>query len=179
MTRTGVGSGHYMRLRRAYTPERIKLAIIAESPPASGKYFYDDQGKVSEPLFAALMQHVGFEDDRPLTKVDGLRRFQEKGWVLVDATYEPVNELPDRQKADVITRDYASLRHDLEGLGGPDLLLIKANVCRLLEPLLVRDGFNVLNHNQVVNFPSNGRQPDFHRQFGDILRHAPRSIVAA
>ena len=51
-----------MRLRRAYTPERLKLAIVAESPPASGKYFYDDKGKVSEPLFAALMQHVGFVD---------------------------------------------------------------------------------------------------------------------
>ena len=60
----------------------------------------------------------------------------------MDATYEPVNELPDRQKAEVIKRDYASLRHDLEGLGRPELLLIKANVCRLLEPLLVRDGFN-------------------------------------
>jgi hypothetical protein len=159
-----------MRLRRAYTPERLKLAIVAESPPASGKYFYDDKGKVSEPLFAALMQHVGFEDGRAPTKADGLRRFQEKGWLLVDATYEPVNELPDRQKADVIKRDYASLRHDLEGLGGPHLILIKANVCRLLEPLLVHDGFNVLNRGRVVYFPSNGRQREFHQQFSDILR---------
>ena len=179
MSGRSAGRGYYMRLRRAYTPERLKLAIVAESPPASGKYFYDDKAKVSEPLFAALMQHVGFVDDRPVTKVDGLRRFQQKGWLLVDATYEPVNELPDRQKADVIKRDYASLRHDLDGLGGPDLILIKANICRLLEPLLVRDGFNVLNRGRVVYFPSNGRQPDFHRQFGDIMRHAPRNVVGA
>jgi hypothetical protein len=173
MTEIGAGRDHYIRLRKLYTPDRIKLAIIAESPPASGKYFYDDKGKVSEPLFAALMRHVGFEDDHPLTKADGLRRFQEKGWVLVDATYEPLNKLPERQKTKVIQRDYAHLRHDLESLGRPALLLVKANVCRLLEPMLVADGLNVLNRGRVVYFPSNGRQPEFHRQFSDILRLTP------
>jgi hypothetical protein len=179
MTGTSAGRGYYMRLRRAYQPERIKLAIVAESPPASGKYFYDDKGKSSEPLFTALMQHVGFADDRPPTKADGLRRFQDKGWILVDATYDPVNKLSDPQKAELIKRDYAHLCRDLESLGRPALLLVKANVCRILDPMLVRDGFNVLNHGTVVYFPSNGRQPDFHRQFGDILRHAPRHNLGA
>lgn len=125
---------YYKRLRKKYTPERIKLAIIAESPPASGKYFYDDKGKVSEPLFKALMKHIGFKSS-PSTKADGLRRFQKRGWILVDATYEPVNnKRSNRQKAKVIQRDYVRLRRDLEKLGSPPLILIKKNVCQILAP---------------------------------------------
>jgi hypothetical protein len=60
---------------------------IAESPPASGKYFYDPTGATSEWLFAALMKQIGFS---PSNKEEGLREFQRRGWILIDATYEPV-----------------------------------------------------------------------------------------
>src|SRR4051812_45254487 len=45
---------YYLRLRREYQPKIIKLIIVAESPPASGKYFYDSTGSTKEPLFAAF-----------------------------------------------------------------------------------------------------------------------------
>jgi hypothetical protein len=48
----------YLRLRRRYKPKRIKLIIVAESPPASGRYFYDPRGRVTEPLFAALTKQL-------------------------------------------------------------------------------------------------------------------------
>jgi hypothetical protein len=52
------------------------------------------------------------------------------------------------------------------------LVLIKANVCRILEPRLAKDGFNVLNGGRVVYFPGTGRQKDFQLQFGAILKAA-------
>jgi hypothetical protein len=51
------------------------------------------------------------------------------------------------------------------------LVLIKANVCRL-RPKLVQDGFNVLNGDRLIYFPSTSRQKEFHRQFGAILESA-------
>jgi hypothetical protein len=81
---------HYLSLRRCYEPKNISLVVIAESPPASGVYFYNPAGAVTEPLFAALTRQLGLS---PVTKKDGLREFQRRGWVLVDATYEPVNQL--------------------------------------------------------------------------------------
>ena len=77
----------YLSLRRRYKPKNIKLIIVAESPPASGMYFYDPEGRITEPLFAALMRQLPVS---PKSKEDGLRQFQRKGWLLVDATYEPV-----------------------------------------------------------------------------------------
>jgi hypothetical protein len=82
---------------------------------------------------------------------------QRIGWLLVDETYQPINK--DAKRDAVIVRDYPLLRDDLAALL-PDravpLVLLKANVCRLLEPLLKRDGFNVINNSGV---PSHGRQP--------------------
>jgi uncharacterized protein (DUF4415 family) len=166
--------GEYLSLRREFEPTRVTLAIIAESPPISGKYFYDPAGDKSEPLFSALMKVLGI---RPKTKLEGLREFSEAGWVLVDATYEPVNAR-DKRRDRVINRDYPELVSDLRRLLGGcwseiPLILIKANVCRLLEPKLKDSGFNVLNKGRIVPFPSTGHQLDFERQFREIL---PRTV---
>ena len=164
--------GEYLSFRRRFEPASLKLVIVAESPPASGKYFYNPTGVVSEPLFTALMSQLGYT---PTSKESGLREFQQRGWVLVDATYEPVNALDDQGRDRVIVQDYSLLRDDLAAIL-PDrsvpLILIKANVCRRLERKLKEDGFNVLNNGCVIYFPSTGRQKDFQRQFSAILRSA-------
>jgi hypothetical protein len=167
------GRNRYLDLRRRYEPESIRLVIIAESPPASGKYFYDPAGAPSEPLFAALMRQLRLS---PPTKEEGLREFQRSGWVLVDATYEPVNKLISKSSRNrVIDRDYPLLRDDLASLMSDrsiPIVLIKENVCRILRPKLVQDGFNVLNRDRLIYFPSTSRQKEFHRQFGAILESA-------
>ena len=109
----------------------------------------------------------------PKMKKDGLRAFQGRGWVLVDATYEPVDGLSDKERDAVIVRDYPLLRDDLETLlpnRTAPVVLVKANVCRLLEPWLKEDGFNVLNRGSPVYFPSNGRQGEFQKQLAAILK---------
>lgn len=159
----------YLGLRRRFTPERIDLIIVAESPPASGLYFYDPDGSVGEPLFAALMKHLGLSPDK---KEIGLRGFQRSGWLLVDATYEPVNTLDNSMRDQVIARDYPLLRNDLKSLmrgRSIPLVLIKANVCRILEPRLLGDGFIVMNRGRPIYFPSNGRQTEFHRELRAVL----------
>ncbi len=163
---------YYLNLRRQYKPKAVKLVIVAESPPKSGKYFYNPEGRSTEPLFAALMRQLKFPAP---TKQDGLTEFQRRGWVLVDATYKPVDKLEnnaDRNK--VIEQDYEQLCADLVSLSSDKsvpLILIKANVCKILEPKLRECGFNVLNSGSIP-FPGYGQQPKFHRQFGAILKSA-------
>ena len=161
----------YLAFRHAFEPKNVRLVIVAESPPASGKYFYNPEGSTMEPLFSALMQQLGVA---ATSKENGLREFQRRGWVLVDATYEPVNAVGVDRDA-VITRDYSLLRDDLASML-PDrstpVVLLKANVCRLLERRLVEDGFNVINRGRVVYFPSTGQQKKFRVQFAEILRSA-------
>ncbi len=138
-------------------------------PPKNGTYFYRSDGEVTEWLFAALMLQLGVA---PTTKESGLLEFQRRGWVLVDATYQPVNGFGPEERDAVIIQDYPLLRADLAAMP-PDkstpIVLVKENVCRLLRDRLREDGFNVIN-DRVVYFPSHGRQRDFQRQFGAILK---------
>ncbi len=166
---------YYLALRRRYEPDRARLIIVAESPPASGKYFYDPSGKTTEPLFKYVMRQLG---TLPATKEAGLGELQRQGWILVDATYKQVDKLAKDDALDrdeIILRDYPLLVHDLTRLTrnrSTPLVLIKANVCRALEPKLRSDGFNVINNGSPIYFPSNGRQPDFERQFAATLMSA-------
>jgi hypothetical protein len=173
---------YYLHLRREYEPENINLVIVAESPPASGKYFYDPTGSPKEPLFAAIMLQLGLA---PIDKEAGLLALQEKGWVLVDATYQPVDKISkgaSHDRDEVIVRDYPLLLDDLASLM-PDrsipLVLIKANVCRTLEPLLLKDGFTVLNGGRAIYFPSHGQQSKFKNQFAAALSETTKMQHAA
>jgi hypothetical protein len=164
---------YYHALRSKYRPDKVRLVIVAESPPVSGLYFYDSDGRATEPLFKALMEQL---QAYPCTKREGLLKFQQSGWILVDATYKPVN-IPDvlhRKRNDAILADYSLLEADLESLiidRSTPLILIKANICRVVGPKLLQDGFNVLNRTPVY-FPSNGRQSEFRTQFGEVRRLA-------
>ena len=162
----------YLAFRRQYEPTSPRLIILAESPPFSGKYFYNPGGAVTEPLFSAMMEQIGV---KPLSKELGLRQLQGKGWLLVDATYEPVNDYTDPRKAEVILRDYHLLLDDLVHLspdGSVPIVLIKVNVCRLLEPRLSNDGFDIINHGRAIPFPSSGQQKKFRFGFSDVVLRA-------
>ena len=166
----------YLSLRREFEPTAVRLVVIAESPPASGKYFYCQNGKMSEPLFDALIKQL-CPYPMPKTKREGLFAFQSRGWVIVDATYEPVNALGRSARDRAIARDYDELCNDLKRLlagrwNEVPLVLVKRNVCKLVAPKLTHDGFNVLNAGRVVYFPSSGRQCDFARQFCEILMNS-------
>jgi len=136
---------------------------LTEFDPWANPFDYDS--------FTRSCRELPFQ--RP-SKESGLREFQRRGWVLVDATYESVN-VHSKDRDQVIIRDYDLLRKDLARML-PDrsvpIILMKANICRLLDRRLRNDEFNVLNRGLVVYFPSTGRQKDFERQFGEILKTA-------
>ncbi len=165
----------YLSLRKKYLPEKLKLVFVLESPPASGLYFYDENGKTSEPLFAAMMKLLNFSEKN---KKEGLEFFQKEGYIIVDATYEPVNRLKGKQRNDVILRDFDALIEDLENLTPGKqvpIVLVKANICRLLEQRLEHHGFKVKNNGIVVPFPSTGQQKKFHEEIGKFYQHGKDS----
>ena len=161
----------YLALRDRYKPVNVKLVVVAESPPDFEKYFYKP-GRPSEPLFAELMKQAGLDPSAFASKEDGLFEFAQRGWFLVDATYQPVNHrsVSLAAKTKIINRDYPLLLADLLQLM-PDrtapLVLIKASVCKILEPRLVQDGFNVLNRGVHPPFP---RSPFHHITFRERFR---------
>jgi len=82
-----------------------------------------------------------------------------------------VNRLQDREKQAIILYDFPLLVAELWKYAGPDtgIVLVKANVCRLLEPKLQEAGFNVLNRGTMIPFPSTGQQSKFRAAVGQVL----------
>jgi hypothetical protein len=161
----------YLDLREKFRPEKFRAIFVAESPPASGGYFYDPNGRVTEKLFSALMKAIGFKY-KEATKTDGLLEFQCRGLFLLDATYRPVNKLPPPDRNNQILEDYPKLLDDLRAIKGIEsipIILVKKDVCRLLEPKLDEDGFNVANQGQLLYFPSHSRERKFQTQLKAIL----------
>ncbi|WP_424947058.1 Swt1 family HEPN domain-containing protein [Candidatus Spongiihabitans sp.] len=153
---------YYRNLIDAFRPDQPKAVVIAESPPASGKFFYDSQGAADETLFATLMR--AFMRREYDTKQAGLWDFQQAGYLLLDATYTPVNQLPPERKDEIIIRDLPLLLSDFEYYGvskeTPIILMKKGTVCRLLEPKLKNNGYNIVG---CVGFPRYKTEPYYHK----------------
>lgn len=143
----------YISLRNKYLPATLKVVFVLESPPAGHGYFYDEAGKPSEVLFRSFMSCLfGY---RPVTKREGLEKLSKGGYLLVNPIYEPVNKLPDHVANRLILANYNNFIQDLLELGADKarLILVKKNICQLLETPLLADGFNVLNQGVTVPFP--------------------------
>jgi len=84
-----------------------------------------------------------------------------------------VNAPSDAARDKVIVLDYPLFRTGfkqlLRGRSVP-VVLIKANVCRILEPKLMEDGFKVINNRAVIPVPSHGQQKKFTERFGAVLK---------
>ncbi len=101
---------------------------------------------------------------KPIDKKDGLEFFKKQGFFIVDSTYKPVNKMKGKEREATILSDFDNLVDDLAGINGKKtpLILVKANICRLLEEKLKLMGFTVLNEGVVIPFPSRGQQKQFH-----------------
>ena len=94
----------------------------------------------------------------------------------MDATYEPVDGIKNiRERNAVIERDYPLLVAALDQML-PDktvpIIVVKVNVCDVLDSRLTSDGINVLNKGLRVHFPACGGQPIFREQFPRLLKSA-------
>ena len=165
----GLTRAEYLRYRGRYLPAHRKIVFVLESPPISGLYFYKPEGSVSEPLFRAMMKDV--LDVKPRTKEEGLGEFAARGFLLIDATYTPVNHLSGRARDAAILGDLPLLVEDLATYVEPEtnVILVKANVCDLLEDKLTQLGFAILNRGTRIPFPSTGQQNRFREAVRRVL----------
>ena len=161
----------YLHFRERYLPAGRKIIFILESPPKSGLYFYRPEGSVSEPLFSAMMKDV--LEIKPHTKKQGLSEFAARGFLLIDATNTPVNHphLTQKERNELILKDLPLLLEELQKYSDTEtkVVLVKANVCKLLVPKLTGTGFTVLNRGRKIPFPSTGQQKRFREEVRQVL----------
>ena len=81
------------RLRRSYLPKPARLLFVGESPPASGRFFYQADSGLYRAIRRTFMR--AFPEIR---KEDFLATFRALGCYLVDLCGEPVDDLDAKQR---------------------------------------------------------------------------------
>jgi hypothetical protein len=144
----------YVRMRDAFLPKKIKMIFIAESPPAGDNFFYQLPGHTHELLYRSIMKTIFKKQFN--SKKEGLEAFAQAGYFLMDPIYKPVNKLKDSEANNLILQNYPVFLQDLQKILGNKknipLILIKRNICELLEKRLLDDGFNVVNQSIIIFF---------------------------
>ncbi len=99
----------YRTAREAYKPERVRVLLIAESPPASGGSFYFEKTVGKDHLFRETMKAVGSWPEgqtlpRGLDKRPLLKEFQTKGFFLIDTSLQPVDRMLLRRRRQAVQK---------------------------------------------------------------------------
>lgn len=79
------------RLRRRHRPRRVRVLVVAEAPPASGRFFYQEDSGLYRALRRAFARFL--TPGRPF-----LDSFRDEGWYLVDLCPRPVDRLSPRAR---------------------------------------------------------------------------------
>jgi len=165
---------NFNRARRKYRPRKIRLLLIAESPPSSGGFFYFPTTIGKDHLFRETMKALDLwpknepmrrgVDKRPM-----LRRFQSMGLYLLDTCDFPVDKLRPLERRKAVLQQTPRLIDDVIEADPLHILVVKSTIFNPVVIALEESGLRsrILNTGPVP-FPSHGNQ----RIYRSLLRRA-------
>jgi len=116
------------RLRGRYRPARVRILFVGESPPASGRFFYQaDSG-----LYRAVRQTF-LAAFPALEGADFLEAFRKLGCYLVDLCGRPVDQLTAKQRRLACARGEAQLGETIRRLDPEVIVTVVRSIARNVE----------------------------------------------
>ena len=146
---------------RKYKPNRIRLLLVAESPPQSKDgYFYFEDGASVDDLFEAVCE-VLFEEKGRSDKTPYLKELRRRGIFLVELK-------PDAPRRGEKLGEYVPpFLLNLEPLAPEHILLISADVYEAAHAKLKKAGLPVVDAR--IPAPSKAQEANFRREFRAAL----------
>jgi hypothetical protein len=145
-----------------YKPERVKLLLIAEAPPAAvDRYFYFPEVTSQDSLFRYVASSVLGAVPTRANKAELLGKLRDAGVFLIDVCLNPIFDKSDLGACipDLVERAMA--------LSPQHIILIKATVYDVAFGPLSDAGLPVVD--ERIPFPGSGQQLRFRQLFGSAL----------
>lgn len=176
----------YEAVRKTYKPDRIRVLLIAESPPpaahiqSSRQFYYTDHIRKDDRLFTntirALYPEAADlpEPELEAHKQEWLRRFQHDGWYMIEAlTTSQQHEVTKAERQTRIKAALPELIKRVRDLCQPNtkLILIKSNVFEVTAEPLKMAGFKVLN-TELLDYPGRYNQRPFREKLAKLAAKA-------
>ena len=151
---------------------------MAESPPESHddnvRFFYNPDQERHDYMYRSVMKAVfpEFEHCKG-EKERWLRKFQEAGCYMIDATDKPINRLSSAERRKELIRGLERKTAQIKKLISPRtaIVLVKKNIFEIFNQPLRDAGCNVI-HESFLPFPSHGHQARFIEACSKCLRAA-------
>lgn len=170
--------GEYEKVRQRYRPDKIKVLLIAESPPpaagteSSRQFYRSDRVRRADRLFTSTVKALYPEAaDKPEAELEKekeqwLRRFQSSGWYMIEALEHSLpHEVTKAERQELIRKNLPRLITRVKELAelGTGIILIKSNVFDVAAEPLRQAGFNVLNK-ELVDYPGQFNQTAYRQK---------------
>lgn len=149
---------------RKYRPKRIKLLLVAESPPEDeSRYVYFEAADSADPLFEEVCQ-VLFDSESTPEKTTGLKELRRRGVFVVELK-------PDAARKDESLVPYVPpFLINLDTLAPEKIVLIGDDAYRAAFPLMEKADVPVVDVR--VPLPTPEHEADFHRTLRQALVRA-------
>jgi hypothetical protein len=156
-------------LRRSYRPAHVRILFVGESPPASGRFFYQaDSG-----LYRALRNT--FLAAFPALPEDGfLHSFQKLGCYLVDLCGKPVDRLNSKKRKQACRDGEARLARTLKALQPKIIITVVRSISANVRRAQASANWKGLH----VELPYPGRWKEHRIAFDDELKPVLRKELA-
>ncbi len=152
------------KLRKSYKPKKIKLLLIGESPPESGKFFY------LESSMTTFTQRA-FENTFKLrfkNHKEFLQFFKKKGCYLYDLSPIPLNRMTPLRKEEVLSGGIRSLATRLTFYKPEIVVIVLKGIERKVNEAL--DLSCIKCKRYTLPFPGNGHQIKYIQKLSKILK---------
>jgi hypothetical protein len=146
----------YKKLAQNFLPDKIRYLLIGESPPFTPpneelRYFYNHRNDRGSQILLSSVSYAFLNEMfyvRRNDKKNFLEKLTEKGVFLLDATYEPINQITDENvRRSEIKKAYPRLNKNIRCLNLENqakVFLIHCNVIREIGQRLRRDFKNLI-----------------------------------
>jgi hypothetical protein len=156
------------QLRHQYRPDHLKLLFIGESPPASGRFFYQqDSG-----LYRAIRDTFRIVNPS-ITDETFLTLFQSAGCYLIDLCGRPVDRLDPKQRRAACMAGEAALAQTIKDLQPPEIVVLVRSIRLNVRRACSRAGW----HGSVLELPYPGRWVRHRERFAEGLLPSLRRLI--
>jgi hypothetical protein len=148
------------KIRVQYRPRKVRTLFVGESPPASGRFFYNrDSG-----LYRAVRDTFR-KVDKSVTEETFLALFQKAGCYLIDLCGEPVDRMKPAARRKACRDGEAQLSRQIRKLQ-PEIIVV---LVRSIRKNVERGTLRASWHGELISVPYPGRWIQHRRVFERML----------
>jgi hypothetical protein len=155
------------RLRRTFHPRKVRILFVGESPPASGRFFYQADSGLYRAIREAFTK--AFPD---LRERNFLKPFRNLGCYLVDLCETPVDRLKPKPRRKAHLEGEPSLSNSIRALRPKTIIVVVRSIARNVQRSELAANWS----GQHIELPYPGRwirhRAAFIRQLVPILRQS-------